>query len=206
MNTVRIKGKEYNVKFSYRTYMFYEEYTDGKSIQEIKGLKDTLTLFYCSLKAYNDFEYSFEQFLDLIEDDNNAGVVEQLTKMFIDSVSRVKKKELVESSEHASEPVPIKRLYAIAVAKCGVSPEYFLDSMTSYELNALLEYSDEVERNEWEKIRMMCFYSVAPHATDKRLTPQKIMPFGWDDKIERVVKEIDIDNDKNRIDELLKNT
>ena len=92
MNTIKISGKDYKVKFSYRTYMFYEEYTDGKSIQEIKGLKDTLTLFYCSLKAYNDFEYTFEQFLDLIEDDTNSDVVEQLTKMFIDSVSGVKKK------------------------------------------------------------------------------------------------------------------
>jgi hypothetical protein len=92
MNTIKVNGKEYSVKFSYRTYMLYEEFTDGKSIQEIKGLKDTLTLFYCSLNAYNDFEYTFEQFIDLIEDDTNADVVEQLTKMFIDSVSGVKKK------------------------------------------------------------------------------------------------------------------
>jgi hypothetical protein len=105
-----------------------------------------------------------------------------------------------------SEPVPIKRLYAIAVFKCGINPEYFLDSMSNYELNALLEYADEAERTDWEKIRIQCFYSVAPHSADKKLTPEKIMPFGWDKKTEKAAIRIDIDNDKNRVDELLKNT
>lgn len=78
--------------------------------------------------------------------------------------------------------------------------------MTNYELNALLEYANELNKEEWERLRMQCFYSVAPHSTDKKLTPEKIMPFGWDKKTERVVIGIDIDNDKNRITELIKNT
>ena len=77
--------------------------------------------------------------------------------------------------------------------------------MTNNELNALLEYANELEKEEWERLRMQCFYSVAPHSTDKKLTPEKIMPFGWDNKIEKAVIKIDIDKDKNRIDELLKN-
>lgn len=92
MRKLVINGKEYNVKFSFRSYMLYEEITDGKSVQDIKGIGDMLRLFYCSLKAYNDdFDCSFQTFIDLVEDDN--AVVDELTSLFLASLGDVKKKK-----------------------------------------------------------------------------------------------------------------
>ena len=91
MGTVKLSGIEYAAKFSFRTYMLYEEITDGKSVQDIKGIKDMIKLFYCSLKAYNDsFNYSFEQFVDLIEEE--PSVFNDLTSLFTTSLGEVKKK------------------------------------------------------------------------------------------------------------------
>lgn len=80
--------------------------------------------------------------------------------------------------------------------------------MSNYELDAILEYTNELEKEEWERLRMQCFYSVVPHTTDRKLTPEKVMPFYWDNINKKAGTKIDIDNDKNknRIDELLKKT
>ena len=85
--TVKIEGKKYVMKTqSYRALFLWEEIT-GKTISEMKGMKDMITLFYCLLKVSNDnFDYDLEGFVDAIEED------EQLINELIASQNTDKKK------------------------------------------------------------------------------------------------------------------
>jgi len=66
---IKIKDKEYTIKQSFRTYLLFEERT-GKQISDIQSMKDILELLYCSFKGCNkDFEYDFDSFIDVIDDD-----------------------------------------------------------------------------------------------------------------------------------------
>jgi len=69
---VTIKDKEYNLKaHSYRALFMFEEMT-GKQITDISTLKDQITLLYCLFKGNNkDFELSFDDFIDVIEEDES---------------------------------------------------------------------------------------------------------------------------------------
>lgn len=69
-NVVTIKGKDYPVKMSVRAMIEYETIT-GKSISAIESLKDITTVFYCAVKA-GGTDISYEQFMDLIDDDMDA--------------------------------------------------------------------------------------------------------------------------------------
>lgn len=43
------------------------------------------------------------------------------------------------------------------------------------------------ERREWERVRMIGFFSVLPHHDSKkrgRLTPQRLFPLPWDDDVQ----------------------
>lgn len=67
--TIKIKGKKYKIKPSFRAMFLYEEMAK-KSIQEMDSMEDTVKFLYCILKANNKetFTYGYEEFLDVLED------------------------------------------------------------------------------------------------------------------------------------------
>ena len=69
---IKIRGKKYLLKaHSYRAIFLYEEMT-GKPIGEMSSFKDQVTFLYCLLKAANDdFNYSFPDFIDMLEEDDS---------------------------------------------------------------------------------------------------------------------------------------
>ncbi len=70
---VKITDVEYKVKKSYAALLKFEELT-GRGVNEMKdNVTDLLTLFYCILSAANDnFNYSFKEFIKVIDDNESA--------------------------------------------------------------------------------------------------------------------------------------
>ena len=67
--TIKIKGLEFTMKSSSYRAMFQFEEMLGKSVSEIKTLKDQIIFVYCILDTSNkDFPYSLEDFIDLLEE------------------------------------------------------------------------------------------------------------------------------------------
>lgn len=68
MNTVIINNKEYEVKFSLRTTLYFEQIT--KKTFELKNTTDILVYYYCSLlAASSDMGLSFDDFIDNVDGD-----------------------------------------------------------------------------------------------------------------------------------------
>ena len=80
---IRIAGSEYQIKQSFRSLMLFEDMT-GKPVSEANDSINTIMLmFYCILKACNkNFEYDFEQFVDVVDD--NPESVEVFTNFLQD--------------------------------------------------------------------------------------------------------------------------
>lgn len=67
--TIKIDGKEYIVKRNFKSLLLFEEMT-GNNIFSIKeNLSDTLKLQYCILKANNNITFSFDEYLEYIDED-----------------------------------------------------------------------------------------------------------------------------------------
>ena len=68
--TITINGKQLKVKQSFRSLMLFEEMTQRSVYKMNETVNDTVTLFYCILKGNNKelFTYSFDQFVDLLDD------------------------------------------------------------------------------------------------------------------------------------------
>ena len=67
-NTIRIKDKEYNLKFSLRGFILFEQIRNKPF--EIKDITDSVTLAYSFLISSNKgLEMSFDEFIDDIDDD-----------------------------------------------------------------------------------------------------------------------------------------
>ncbi|NHJ86833.1 MAG: hypothetical protein FK734_15330 [Asgard group archaeon] len=72
--SVKFNGKVFKVKqHSYRAMFLFEELA-GKSVNKAnESLKDNILYIYCLLSACNkDFEYSWDDFLDIIEENPNT--------------------------------------------------------------------------------------------------------------------------------------
>jgi hypothetical protein len=83
----------------------------------------------------------------------------------------------------------MRRLYAIAVVKCGIPPKYFLDEMSTCELEAVLEYANETEKQKVELRRLGWYYSILPYA-QKGVTPQKLIPLSWEKEEQQAARPL----------------
>lgn len=72
-------------------------------------------------------------------------------------------------------------IYSIVVVEGGVNPEYFLDRMKQYELDAIIKGIENKSKPSWEQARMI-MYMVAQCNSTKNLKPTDIMKFTWDEE------------------------
>jgi hypothetical protein len=56
----------------------------------------------------------------------------------------------------------------------NMTPRFFANAIEAYELN---------QRERWEQMRMLAYFTVSPHFNPKKAnpTPQKLWPFPWDE-------------------------
>jgi len=69
---VRVGDKDFYVRFTTRAMIAYEELS-GKSISDVGDVQSQMMFFYCTAKAGaksegKEFGYTFEEFLDAIDD------------------------------------------------------------------------------------------------------------------------------------------
>lgn len=80
-------------------------------------------------------------------------------------------------------------LYGTVVGKVGIDPAYFLDEMDYDDVDAILDAYAESVQDKWDQTRLQAFYSVAPHMGKSNTTPQKFMPFAWDNDTQHTPKK-----------------
>lgn len=69
---IEIAGKEYLIKRTYRSLILFED-ESKKPISDInESVRDILTLFYCIVKSNNVIDFSFDQFINLIDETPTA--------------------------------------------------------------------------------------------------------------------------------------
>ena len=84
-------------------------------------------------------------------------------------------------------------LYKVAVGALGISPDYFLDTMSDRGYYLALEGYNERIKREWEQTRIIAYYSIAPHLKQKK-SVHSILPFEWDnDKPKKAPTKEDFD-------------
>jgi len=66
----------------------------------------------------------------------------------------------------------------------GIQPEYFLDKMSQSELHFIVEGLEELDVEDWERTRTVCFYIVMSDRINTRSvkSPQDLFPLPWDKK------------------------
>lgn len=75
MKTIKINGKDYNIKYTIRSLFIFEQIT-GKSF-EIKTLLDNYVFFYSMLLACNtDDVLTWDEFIDAL--DNDQTILKQM--------------------------------------------------------------------------------------------------------------------------------
>ena len=68
MNTIFIKGKEYNLKYTIRSLFLFEQIT--KKSFKIETLLDNYIFFYCLILANNkDNPIDWDDFIDALDED-----------------------------------------------------------------------------------------------------------------------------------------
>ena len=69
--------------------------------------------------------------------------------------------------------------------QCGVQPDYVLDRMNFYEIEALLENLWMKNKESWEQTRVQA-YITAQTQSKKKIDMNDMMSFPWEKKVEKV--------------------
>lgn len=64
--------------------------------------------------------------------------------------------------------------------KCGFDPQYVLDEIEVYELNAALKYQYYAVKDDWEQARLIA-YMIAQVNSKNRMRVQDIITFFWEE-------------------------
>ena len=92
------------------------------------------------------------------------------------------------------------------VMQCGYPPEYVLDKIETYELNAAMKYAYYAVKDGWEQARLVA-YIVAQCNSKRTLKMQDILTFYWEKEQNnddtKITKE-DIERLKAQAQEYLK--
>lgn len=92
--------------------------------------------------------------------------------------------------------------------QCGVQPDYVLDCIQTYEIEALIENLWMKDKTSWEQTRTVGYITAQCQST-KKISPQDMMPFPWesdgqseeitDDERKDILKEMkDMENKLNK--------
>ena len=79
------------------------------------------------------------------------------------------------------------------MVECGIQPDYFLDKMQWYEVDACLNGLENKNKDSWEQTRFLS-YITAQVNSSKKLKPTDILSFKWDD-LKETDKETSITNE-----------
>ena len=69
--------------------------------------------------------------------------------------------------------------------QCGVQPDYVLDRMKFYEIEALIENLWMKSKESWEQTRVQAYITAQTQST-KKIDMNDIMSFPWEKKEEKV--------------------
>lgn len=85
MNKITIKNKEYNVRYTVRALMLFEQILNKTF--SIDNLTDQITFFYCLLLANNpDDTITYDEFIDALDDDST--ILNQFQKFLADEAEK----------------------------------------------------------------------------------------------------------------------
>lgn len=69
--------------------------------------------------------------------------------------------------------------------QCGVQPDYVLDRMKFYEIEALIENIWMKNKESWEQTRVQAYITAQTQST-KKIDMNDMMSFPWEKKVEKV--------------------
>lgn len=78
MSKIIIEGKEFKVKSTVRTMIYFEKNMKKQNVTDVNSFEGNVVLMYSTLQANNrdEFKYSYDEFLDIL--DENPDVIEQV--------------------------------------------------------------------------------------------------------------------------------
>lgn len=103
--------------------------------------------------------------------------------------------------------ISIEEIYSLVVVESGIDPDYFLDEMKWYEVEACIKGLENKNKASWEQCRFIS-YMIAQVNNTKKLKLTDILSFTWDKEEEddknTIITNEDIERLKNKANQIIK--
>ena len=170
----------------------------GKNFFSELTEEDELVYMYCVFCTSVE-KVSYSAFLTMMEDKKFVRGLDVQWQHFARFMEQFKPQvENNEAFDDEKGEISMESVAGALIFKYGMDPEYVLDKAELWELDFLLKAGNGEYQERMEMSRLWTFLTISPHLDpkkSKRLTPEKMFPFPWEDthlsekKRKRVLEE-----------------
>ena len=194
---------KYVVKVNIKTMCAYEAFT-GKPFLAIETEEDVIKLFYCSFVVNNSefADMDYETFCIFF---TNPAIAQWFTKKYekLGVFAAQFKSEMSwdgdaeetgDAQGNDSKAFYMTEAAAGMIVRMGIDAHYVMYEMEQWEIAEYFSMMKDVNREKLSWDRLFTYLEVVPHVGKKLGSPEKMLPFPWEEgqrkrKAEKALKE-----------------
>ena len=188
-----MKFDDYKIQMTLKACCLYEQIFN-KNFLKVKDGEDILELVYCCLVTSNpSLLMTYKTFLTFIDDKKVSKWITSEYEKISEFNAQIKIGGVADEKVDEEEELTITDVVSSLIIRYGVNPDYVMNQMALWEIEAYLKQADIQRRNDLIEKRFWTYLTIAPHIDGKKIKgPEDICPFEWEaSKVDRAKEELD---------------
>lgn len=195
------RDDETEIRLTVKSLVMYESMTGNKFSKAMSEPEEMLPIMYCAFVCSTGIEISLGAFVEMLDDPKFSkkinGDLDRLRKFTEQFKSEKCDGEGEKNPENVD--ISISDMADKLIFYYGVDARYVMNDMQLWELNHFLSGAEEQYKSRMEEQRMWTFLQVAPNIDLKKCkSPEKFLPFPWDEKDRKQRKDEQLRNETAR--------
>lgn len=185
------------------------EKLSGKNFTDLEGIEDIDILLYCSFVCSTGMKITLDAFNLMLEDEKFAKDLFNKWDKIGRYLEQFQKDETPSEGEgkQGDEPhISLTHAANTLIFDFGLDADYVLNKMDLWELELLFKGAEEQYHNAMEDKRLWAYLNMLPNVDKKHshsFTPQKMLEFPWEKKVNRAKAEKELQREKKNIDRII---
>lgn len=189
----------YRIVINGKVMCAYEAMT-GKPFLKIETEEDIKKLFYCSFVFSNpDFRTTTYDVFELIIEEPEVGKwmageyvkIGEFLKQFSARILSDDDEQEVEAQEDDGRTFFMLEALSSLIVRMGLDPNYVMYQMDEWEITYYYRIMRDMDRERLIENRLWTYLQILPHCGKKLQSPEKMLPFAWENSEKKRQKELD---------------
>lgn len=207
-----MKFEDCKFKLTFRSACLFEQISRRSYFTLTTDPEDIMKLTYCIIIANNDnLSMTYSTFKVLMGDSKFAKWIGEkyedeaaIKNMMVGFADDEEVENNETNSEEEQKPLTMTDVVASLIMQYHLDPNYVMDRMQLWEIKPYFKCAENLKKAEMVEKRFWTYMQIMPHIDSKKCkSPEKLLPFAWEEKDRNAMAEKDLKNNMTGIKSLI---